>query len=321
MHQDIPIALKGRLVDDDGVAYREFRKQLLPRYRRVWRDIGAGYAAVVLVLAGLAIWDPGFPMAVVAVALGAVAVGYALAFINNFFHESAHHNLHPDRRRNDLLTNVLMGWLFGSSIQQYRIVHFQHHRALGTTEDSESSYFDPLRIRYLVAGLTGVKVLRTLRRYHQVDKAKAERTPGGAARSRLGWSLLAAVTSLTITAALWLTGAEVAGVTWLAGLLLAFPFFVSLRQLLEHRSEDADPDADYNFVDHGSVNRIFGDGPVASTMGSAGFNRHALHHWEPNLSYTRLPDLERWLLHTEAAPLVREQQTTYARTFLRLLEP
>lgn len=320
MAHDIPISFKNQLVDDRGTTYREFRKGLQPRYRRVWLDIGAGYAAVIAVLAIMAAWDPTMPLAIVGAAVGAVSVGYALAFINNFFHEAAHHNLHPDRDRNDLLTNVLMGWLFGSSIQQYRKVHFQHHRALGTTEDSESSYFDPLRVRYLVAGLTGLKVLRTLRRYHQVESAKNADEQKRPDRSRLKWSVLAASVSLAVTSGLWLTGAEVAGVAWLAGLLLVFPFFVSLRQLLEHRSEDADPNMDYTQVDHGAVNRLFGDGPMASTMGSAGFNRHALHHWEPNLSYTRLADLETWLLRTEAAPLIQERQTSYAKTFRQLLE-
>lgn len=314
MHQDIPISLKGRLVDERGVAYREFRKELRPRYWRVWLDIALGYATVAGVIAAIAGLDPGLPLAVPVVAIGALTGGYGLAYLNNFFHEAAHHNLHPDRRRNDLLANLSMGWLFGSSIGAYRTIHFQHHRALGTTEDSENSYFDPLRIRYLVAGLTGVKVLRTLRRYREMGS-------DGEDRSRLGWSALAALASLALATGLWLAGAEAAGAAWLGALLLGFPFFVSLRQLLEHRSEDADRHEDYREVDHGAVNRLFGDGPVASTIGGAGFNRHALHHWEPNLSYTRLPELERWLLRTEAASLVEQRQTTYARTFRRLLEP
>ena len=35
-----------------------------------------------------------------------------------------------------------------------------------------------------------------------------------------------------------------------------------------------------------------GDGPLASTLGGAGFNRHLLHHWEPKISYTRFRELE-----------------------------
>ena len=76
----------------------------------------------------------------------------------------------------------------------------------------------------------------------------------------------------------------------------------------------------YRRIDHGPVNRLFGSGPLASTAGSAGFNRHAIHHWEPQLSYTRLANVEAYLLRTDAAPLIRERQTSYADTFLRLLE-
>jgi len=319
---DIPLSLKGELVDRHGRGYRDFRRELQPRYGRIWRDIALGYAAMAAVVAALAAWDPGFPPAVAAAAAGALVLGYALAFLNNFFHEAAHYNLVPDRQRNDLVTNALMGWLFGSSIATYRQIHFQHHRALGTTEDSENSYFDPLRTRYLVEGLSGLKVLRTLRRYRQMEhRREPRRGTDEAGESRLVWSLVAAAANLAVAAALWLgAGAEAAAAAWLAGLLLAFPFFVSLRQLLEHRAEDADPALDYREVDHGAVNRLFGDGPVASTLGSAGFNRHALHHWEPNVSYTRLGDLEGYLLETEAAEHVRRRRTTYAETFVRLFE-
>lgn len=319
---DIPLSLKGELVDREGVPYREFRKALRPRYGRIWRDIALGYAALAATVAGLAIWDPGFPLAIAAVAAGALLLGYALAFLNNFFHEAAHYNLAPSRERNDLLANSLMGWLFGSSIGTYRKIHFQHHRALGTTEDSENSYFDPLRTRYLVEGLSGLKLLRTMRRWREMEHRREAR-PGtdDPTPSRLGWSLIAAAANLGIAAALWFgLQAEAASLAWLAGLLLVFPFFVSLRQLLEHRSEGANPQVDYREVDHGAVNRLFGDGPVASTLGSAGFNRHALHHWEPNVSYTRLGDLEGYLLETPAAEHVRRRQTSYAETFTRLFE-
>ncbi len=135
------------------------------------------------------------------------------------------------------------------------------------------------------------------------------------------WLAVAAAVNAGIAAGLIALGSVTAAVAWLIGLLVVFPFVGSLRQLLEHRSESADPGTDYHQVDHGPVNRLFGDGPLASTVGSAGFNRHAIHHWEPQLSYTRLADVESYLLRTEAAPLIRERQTTYADTFLRLLEP
>jgi fatty acid desaturase len=323
-NEDIPIALKWSLVDDRGTPYREFRRTLTPRYWLIWLHIGAGYVVLVGSVAALVAWAPPLPVGLAFAALGALVIGYALAYLNNFFHEATHYNLLPRRRVNDLATNLLMGWLFGSSISTYRKIHFQHHRALGTTQDSENSYFDPLRIRYLVEGLFGLKVIRTLRRYRQTEKRREDR--GGDQerraldRSRLLWLLVAAIANLALAALLWVLGSPAAALAWVGGVVLAFPFFVSLRQLLEHRSEHASPVIDYTHVDHGAVNRLFGDGPVADTLGSAGFSRHALHHWEPTLSYTRLKDLERYLLRSPARDAVVRRQTSYRETFLRLLE-
>jgi fatty acid desaturase len=323
---DIPIALKGALVDEKGVRYRDFRRTLTPHYGRVWRDIAAGYAFLFTVPVVIALWDPSAGLAIGAAVVGALLVGYTLAYLNNFFHEAAHHNLLVERRRNDLATNALFGWLYGSDIATYRKIHFQHHRALGTTEDSENSYFDVLGTRYLVEGLFGLKVLRTLRRYRVTERSRSnlspsERSEGDATgRSRVAWMAGGGFLHLAMVVALWVLGSPAAALAWLAGVLLVFPFFVSLRQVLEHRAEDADPDIDYTGVDHGAVNRLFGDGPVANTLGSAGFNRHALHHWEPNVSYTRLGDIEQYLLRSDVAPLIRNRRTTYAQTFLRLFE-
>jgi fatty acid desaturase len=318
---DIPLSLKATLVDDRGVPYREFRRGLEPHWLRVWLEIGAAYAVIAVVLIGLIVWSPGWPLAIAAVLAGGLVIGYTIQFINCFFHEAAHHNFVPGRRRNDLVANLLMGWLFGSSIDLYRQIHWQHHRALGTTMDSENSYFDALGIRYLIEGLTGLKLLRTLRQHRvtEADLSEAQ-AKGNEGRGRLAWLGLSAIVNLALAAALSVFGSPVAGIAWLIGLLVVFPFMASLRTVLEHRSEEADPAADYQRLDHGPVNRLFGTGPIANTIGGAGFNRHAIHHWEPQLSYTRLGDVEAYLLRTDVAPLVRERQTSYAQTFLRLLE-
>jgi fatty acid desaturase len=318
---DIPVSLKGTLVDDRGVPYRDFRRTLEPRWGRVWLELGAGYAVIVAVLAGLVAWDPGWPMAVIGAIAGGLVTGYTIQFINCFFHEAAHYNVVPGRSRNDLVANVLMGWLFGSSISLYRKIHWQHHRALGTTMDSENSYFDALGVRYLVEGLLGLKLLRTLREHQATEASMRDSGPGDDERGhRLAWLGLSAAVNLALAALLWILGSPAAAIAWLIGLLAVFPFLASLRTVLEHRAEDADPEVDYHRTDQGPVNRLFGTGPIANTIGSAGFNRHAIHHWEPQLSYTRLADVEAYLLRTEAAPLVRERQTSYAQTFLRLLE-
>ncbi|MGH2952855.1 MAG: fatty acid desaturase [Solirubrobacterales bacterium] len=319
---DIPIGLKGSLVDTDGTAYREFRATLQPRWWAIWAQVAGGYLLLAAIVAGLAVWGPGGFVALGAALGGGLALGYAIAYLNNFFHEAAHHNLAPNRTANDLLTNLLMSWLYGSSIALYRDIHWQHHRALGTTMDSENSYFDPLRVRYLVEGALGLKVVRTLLRYREMERSRSSSSSSSSdGRRRVGWMLAAAAVNGAIVGGLVLAGAFAAAAAWALGVLAFFPFFVSLRQTLEHRDEHADPAIDYTRVDHGATNRLFGDGPLASTLGSAGFNRHALHHWEPQVSCTRLGDLEGYLERTELEPFLTERRTSYLTTLRRLLEP
>lgn len=98
---------------------------------------------------------------------------------------------------------------------------------------------------------------------------------------------------------------------------MVFPLFGALRQLLEHRNEGIDPAIDFQTQDHGAYTRMF-SGPLSKTFGGAGFNRHLLHHWEPQVSYTNLPELEAFLEGTELRRVMASRRSTYFRTFRRL---
>jgi len=95
--------------------------------------------------------------------------------------------------------------------------------------------------------------------------------------------------------------------------------FQHVEQILEHRDFRAAAAVDYSQTAHGALTRTFGDGPVANTLGAAGFNRQLIHHWEPQVSYTRLRELEQFLLSTEVGPIVQRRRSTYASSFVTLL--
>jgi fatty acid desaturase len=311
---------KRTLVDRAGTAFLRFRQTLAPRFVRVWADLLAGYlalAALVLVAAQTRL--PGLALAAVAAA-GAVGIGFVMAYIQLFFHEAAHYNIAPTRLRNDRLADALIGSLMGQSVAQYRAIHFDHHRYLGTTRDTERSYFDPLTPRFILESLAGVRVLKVLLTRQQA--ARGDTGVGGATRKGgmynrqvlLGVALHGALLGLALWYRQWALLAA-----WTVGVATVFPFFGAVRQVLEHRDENARPDVDYRVVDHGAHNRVFGRGPLASTFGAAGFNRHLLHHWEPQVSYTRLADLEHFLQDSPAAPALAAHRRTYLGMFLTLL--
>ncbi len=303
---------KAALTNSAGRPYRAFRASLAPRYAVVWRDIALGYLMIVVGLAGVG-WgqQAGLWLGVALAPLGAVFTGYWLAYLNLFVHEASHYNLAPDRGLNDLLTNVFLCVLFGMSIEDYRRIHWDHHRLHGTTMDSEHSYFSPLTLGFMLRALFGLKAV-------EVIMARRRRLAAG--RTEKGGRLIIVgllVNGVFVLGLAW-SGWWAPALAWAAGMLMFCPFFGAVRQLLEHRDELAGPEIDFTKIAHGRINRMFGDSLLAQTLGGAGFNRHLLHHWEPNVSYTRLPDLEAFLRDTAAGPWLEARRSTYLDTARRL---
>lgn len=288
----------------------------------MWFDIACGYSAIAATVVALVVaerrWPGAWPLLA---AGGALLLGYAIAYVQLFFHEAAHHLIAPGRRLNDALANAVIGWMVGQDIKAYRLFHFEHHRHLGTPQDTERSYFDAIDARFLLEAFTGIKLLRMLR-----ARALHVRALDGPRADAVRASRLARVAMLAVGIAANLAILALAawqGVWslfwgWGIGMLAVHPAINTIRQALEHRHFDADPSVDYAQAEHGVHTRTFGRGPLASTLGGAGFNRHLMHHWEPQVSYTRFDDLERFLLDTDARGAVEGVRATYAGAFARL---
>ena len=308
--------LRPRIVDSRGVRYVDFVKTLSPHYGKVFFDIGLGYASL-LATCVLVVALPALNLmnAWLAAGLGAISIGFWVAYLQLFIHEGAHFNLSPDRDRSDLLCNLLVAWMIGSSVQKYRVVHFQHHRELGNVDDSEMTYFFPLNLLFIVKALFGIRVLEVL---------ASRRTAQDRATTRLARGKYVGVVGLfahaLILAATYFLGSIWLSLSWIVGVGAFFPLFGALRQLLEHRDDRANSSANYFKTPHGAYTRMFGRDPFSATFGGAGFNRHLLHHWEPSVSYTNLPELEAYLLDTDAAKSIEMRRSSYFKTFTRLFQ-
>jgi len=299
-----------------AVTYAEWRKGLQPRYGRAWRDIALGYFFLIALLVAASFLPQQRLLAVIAIALGGgLAAGFVLAFLASFLHEAGHFNLHPDKKTNDRLADIFLGLLFGVSIRAYRKIHWQHHLQLGTPDDTETSYFNALTTQFFLESFTGIHLLKVILKKsgHQLLTPEMKKQSG---RMLLACAFLNLCITIGLAAAgLWAT----AGM-WVMSVLIFFPFFATVRQLLEHRSELAERSADYTRQEHGRVTRIFASGLFSRLFGSAGFNKHMIHHWDPNISYTRLDEIEGFLLECEATrELVKNSHTTYFKTLRKLL--
>ncbi|MFI5043148.1 MAG: fatty acid desaturase family protein [Acidimicrobiales bacterium] len=301
---------RSHLVGPDGRSYGEFRAGLNPRWWLLWADLGLTWAllaGVVVVLAWLQ--GVGWPVAVGAVIIGTGVIGVLVHRVNLFLHEGAHFNLAP-QRWNDLLTNIAAGALVLGDVRTYRPIHMAHHRNLGTVRDTERTYFSRLDLRFLQRCALGMHVVAVLRSRNEAPTDENRDAP---------WTVLAGcVGHAAIVVAAALTGHWILAVAWTLGVVSVFPLVTSVRQLSEHRPPDADGSTDYSSVDIGAHTRMFDRAPLSWVFGAAGFDHHLLHHWDPKVSYTRLPELRSWLEETEVGPVVDRRESTYVGTVQRL---
>lgn len=307
------------LISKSGISYLDFRKQLTPNYYLVWTHLLLGYISLISIVAITVFMDLKFDSFVpILILISGFLIGYVLHYILAFFHEAAHYNLAKNKALSDRLANIFIGLLFGQEIKSYRLIHFPHHQYLGTPKDTERTYFEPLTVQFIIESLTGIKLFKLLLfRIKNLHSEKAYSTIKNKKKVNpqiiFGLLFNGCVVLGSAILGIWaLTGA------WLIGMMIFMPLLTSIQQVLEHRDEFASRDIDYRKQPHGQTNRLFGDGLVASTFGSAGFNRHLLHHWEPQISYTRFKELEDFLMDTQAATIIIKHRTTYFQAFVRL---
>ncbi|HEX6071607.1 MAG TPA: fatty acid desaturase [Sphingomicrobium sp.] len=288
--------LRSRIDAETVGEYAAFRNGLTADYAKIRRDLASGYAALAATVAGVGIIGP------IAVPIGAMLIGFFIAFVQLFIHEAAHYGLAADRRTNDRIANRLICWQVGTDIASYRATHWEHHRSLGTSKDTEVSYRNSLNPGFVAAMLIGIHALRVF--------VSRKEGPAKGKKLKLRPLLVGLAAHFCLIVGLVLLGCWQAAVAWLAGMSIFFPFFATLRQLLEHRPTDGS---------EGAVTRLFGDDMFSRTFGGAGFNRHMLHHLEPQVSYTRLVELEKYLMATSASAELNARRCSYWSAFVAIV--
>ena len=194
--------------------------------------------------------------------------------------------------------------------------------------DTEISYRNCLSPWFLVKTVTGIYLLEFL--FKTVlgrGGPAAGRTAGdggdapkiGDISPRLPLLIRAMVLHGILCGAPALWGFYGSSLAWFLSVIVVFPFFSSIRQILEHREIEAECATDFSEVEHGPLNRMFGGGLPARYFGAAGFDRHLLHHCDPSVSYTRFDEMEAFLMNSPMADSLSACRTTYFRTFCQLV--
>lgn len=310
------------VVDIDGVKYSDFRKKLKPNYFVVWRDIIFGYILMLGTLGFLSFIEISTDYQIVTMLfisiLFAFLTAFWLSFIQLFIHEAAHYNIHPNKNRNDFLATIFIGIILGINTKGYRKTHWKHHQKLGYSDDTENSYFNALSIFNIIKMITGIHAILILLNRNKLENAQSKESIKEQKKSLLVGGLL----NLLFLGILFFNEFYFTCTTWILTVVVFYPFFAAMRQTLEHRDEKfTGKNLSFFNANHGAVSRIFKPRPLSFFFGGAGFNRHLIHHWDPQISYTNLKEVEEYLCKTDScAKIIEESKTTYLRTFFKLLE-
>lgn len=301
----------------DGKTYAQLRKELKPSYLKPLLDIAKGYFFLMLILLAAALLIRNYIINfLLVVPVCAILTGYVLAYLHLFIHAASHYDLSPNKKRNDLYSNLFLGVLFGINIHNYRKIHWQHHLRLGTKTDTEHTYFNELNFGFILKTISGYHTVKVILSRLQTTKNKPT------ANASVGFGIYCILFHSGMFCLLYLWAGWQLLLIWVLALVFVFPFFGSLRQLLEHRDPKADGHINYALTNHGKISRLFGENMVDRSFGAAGFNRHLLHHWDPVISYTCLKEAEGFLTHCpETASVIAKSKTTYIKTFLLLFKP
>lgn len=294
----------------EGETWLSFRKSLQPHYPVVWRDLAICYAMIIAGCAAQCALDSFAPRAALwLVPLTALWIGFWLHSLGCFGHEAAHYNLAATRDANRRIASLVIATWTGLDAELYRAIHWTHHVHLGDGEDTEISYRNPLSPRFLFEVFTGIYLVRVVLRYRKNASRETTAAVESAVRRRFVFMILrAAIAHLSVLLLFFLGRWYTAVAAWILGLVFYIAFSI-IRQILEHRAG----------IEQQATNRLFGTGFWSRSFGSAGFNRHLLHHWDPAISYTRFDDMEAFLRRTNMAPLLDANRGSYLGTLRTLL--
>lgn len=304
------------VINDKGLSYAEYRKKLNPDYSITWLHI-TGALLTILVLCFLSFYSeqkfPGWFW--FTIPFFSLLLGFSVAYISLFIHEAGHFYIYPGKKTNDLLANLILCSWIGIDIKSYRKIHWQHHLHLATPADTENSYFHPLTASFIVETLTGIHMLRVI-----TNKNNKQLLGKMLVKKSIYMLLAGILINVTILFFSIYNGYWQFALIWIAALLIFFPFFATIRQIMEHRDELALKKADFYKTPKDKISRLFSGSLFSRLLGPAGFNKHMIHHWDPQLPFTALKKAEKFLLHCQrTGPIIESSQTTYFSVFKKLL--
>src|SRR5258708_38252253 len=167
---------------------------------------------------------------------GLVLIGIEQNALSVLLHEAAHGFIHPNRLVNDGIAASLYGAPILLQLGVYRDRHWQHHRALGTVDDTKRYPRSSIRgyrfLRHVFLSLTGVLAVRMAWTY-----ARRLRTDREA--HRVVNLVLVVFVQAGVLAVCWAMGnLWMYPILWILPIFTVMTLLVSIRSMAENQPRD-----------------------------------------------------------------------------------
>ena len=225
-------------------------------------------------------------------------------YLTLFIHASAHFNfVRQNKKVNDILSNILIGYIFLLPMSVYRKKHFGHHSLIGELDDPENSYQYDINLKNLFCWTCLVFPMRKMLSLYKSKKSSGKFTLSAFADRAISMFVF---TSFHITMIFNSLG-ELEKYLFLIFIpqIMLLPMWNWLRTAAEHQPSEA---TDGKFVLRRFKFDFFG-----FFLGAAGFRYHDVHHTNPTIHYL---DLSKNKNVVSAA----EQARSYTQTLLKLIK-
>ncbi len=285
--------------------YGEFRNSIIKRYVRNSLPIVTTWLGIL----GLSylLWRIDFRFSLVNLGV-LIAVSSCMTLFAHrlllLIHEGSHFQFAKSRFLNDVFTNFTAGLFLGTEVGSYRKIHTLHHRNLGNSLDPENSYENEFDFTWIVTVLSGLHTLKTIKSRESRINSRSQ--------------LLMSITTLLIHSSIICFAVYqekfMFVLIWTLSWFFLMPALAASRNLIEHRFSDSMMNFELQETLIGFPNvttRLFTKSKSSKLLGSVGFDRHLLHHWDPSISAKDLKKVHEFLSTTELGPMLEEIPSTY----------
>lgn len=303
----------GELMGDAGASQPvRLDKQTLQALSRLspWRALVVVIAEWLMIFSTIIITEYFFSLPLYVLAV--LFLGTRYHALGVLLHEAAHYRLHPVRRINNWLGEVLTAWPILVTLHGYRNNHIKHHNYTNTDKDPDwvrktpkpDFHFPKTRAAMLLELTKAITGFRFITEVRDISKSKElNDLPPALKRARLAFYvavlILCAATGNFSNLLMY----------WVVPIITSFAFFMYIRSAAEHFG------GEMNYTDILQSSRNVETGWLESLCFPHGVNYHLDHHLYPSVPFYNLPKLNAALkqfpAYRERAHVTRGYATGY----------